>query len=357
VAGEEAEDEVAVRGEGVQAGRGAGVGAGGGGEAGAQEPGQAVGGGRVGVEGAGGGRDLVAADVLGGLEIGAGPDREAVEAGVVHPDPDREAADGEGGRVGRAVVAELLLGDDQGEAGAELGQQLAGPGVGAEQQAAGPVGDVGRGHLDRAAEVADGRHRGAVAQGGAVAGGKALHEPGAAGGRDHAGVGLPEPAHAVVQPEGRPAAHHLVGVQPLVGHAAGLQAAPVGAGRDGRPGREQVEAAGGHHQPLLRLPLQLRPGPVGQAGQAHVAGGVVGAADDAGVVVGGAPVVPELELLQPQHPSPRPGQHPGGGAPQRPQPDHHRVVQRPSRSGARRPGRPVAPGRTRHPSSPSRSRT
>jgi hypothetical protein len=192
VAGQGAEDEVAVRGQGVEAGRAVVVGAGGGGQAGAQEPGQALGGGRVGVEAAAGSGDLVAADVLGGLEDGVRPDREAVEAGVVHPDPDREPADGEGGRVGRAEVAELLLGDDQGQLHAELGDQAGGPGVGAEQHPPGPEGGVAGGHLDRAAEVADGRHRGPVEQGGAEAGGQARHDPGAAGGRDDAAVGLPQ---------------------------------------------------------------------------------------------------------------------------------------------------------------------
>jgi hypothetical protein len=48
MAGEGAEDEVAVRGEGVKAGGGVVVGADGGGETGAEEPGQALGGGRVG---------------------------------------------------------------------------------------------------------------------------------------------------------------------------------------------------------------------------------------------------------------------------------------------------------------------
>ena len=297
----------------------------GGGEPGAQEPGQASGGRRVGVEAPGGGRDLGAAHVLGGLEGGARPHREAVEAGVVHPDPDREPADGEGAGVGRAVVAELLLGDDQGELGAELGDQLASPGVGAHQQPGGSEGGAGRDHLDRRAQVADGRHRGLVEQGGAVAGGQALQQLGAAGRRDDAPVGLPEATDVGVETEGGPAAHHLGRVQPLVGDAAGLKAGPVGTGRDGRAGREQVEPAGGDHQPLLGLPFQLGPGGVGQAGQAHVAGRVVGAADDPGVVVRRPPVVPELELLQPQHPRPGPGQGPGGRAAQRPQPDHHHV--------------------------------
>ena len=164
VAGQRADDQVAVRGQGVEAGGAVVVGAGGRGQAGAQEPGQALGGGRVGVEAAGGGGDLVAADVLGGLEGGVRPHREAVEAGVVHPDPDREPADGEGVRVGRAEVAELLLGDDQGQLRAELGDQVAGPGVGAEQQPPGPEGGLRGGHLDRAAEVADGRHRGAASR-------------------------------------------------------------------------------------------------------------------------------------------------------------------------------------------------
>ena len=83
MAGQGAEDEVAVRGQGVGAGRGVVVGAGGGGQAGTQEPGQAFGGRRVLVEAAGGRRDLAAADVLGGLEGGVRPDREAIEAGVV----------------------------------------------------------------------------------------------------------------------------------------------------------------------------------------------------------------------------------------------------------------------------------
>ena len=48
MAGQGAEDEVAVRGQGVQAGDGVVVGAAGGGQVGAQEPGQALGGGRVG---------------------------------------------------------------------------------------------------------------------------------------------------------------------------------------------------------------------------------------------------------------------------------------------------------------------
>jgi hypothetical protein len=80
-AGEGAEGEVAVGGEGVEAGRGVVVGAGGGRQAGAEEPGQAGAGRRVGVEAAAAGGDLGAADVLGGLEGCVRPDREPVEAG------------------------------------------------------------------------------------------------------------------------------------------------------------------------------------------------------------------------------------------------------------------------------------
>ena len=76
VAGEATEDEVAVRGEGVEARGGVVVGAGGGGEVGAQEAGQTLGGGRVGGEAAGGGGDLVAADVLGGLDGAVRPGRK-----------------------------------------------------------------------------------------------------------------------------------------------------------------------------------------------------------------------------------------------------------------------------------------
>jgi hypothetical protein len=76
VAGERAEHEVAVGGQGVQAGGGGQVRTGRGGQAGAQEAGQPSGRGRVGLEPAGPGGDLAAADVLGGLERGAGPHRE-----------------------------------------------------------------------------------------------------------------------------------------------------------------------------------------------------------------------------------------------------------------------------------------
>jgi hypothetical protein len=187
----------------------------GGGQAGAEEPGQALGGGRVGVEAAGVGGDLVAADVLGGLEGRARPGREAVEAGVVHPDPDREPPDRERGRVGRSEVADLLLGDDQRHVDVELAEQPAGPGIGTQQQPGDPEAGMGGPHLDRAAQVADGRHRGPVDQDGPVAGGQALQQPGAAGGRDHAPVGLPEATDVRLQPEGRPVPHHLGGVQPL----------------------------------------------------------------------------------------------------------------------------------------------
>ena len=330
------------------------MGAGGGRQAGLEEPGQAGGGGPVGVEPAGGGGDLATADVLGDLEGGTRPDREPVEARVVHPDPDREPADRERLRVGRAEVAELLLGHHQRQLDAELAEQPAGPGVGAQQQPPGPEGGAGRGDLDRGAEVPDGGDRGLVEQGGAVAGGQPLQQLGAAGGRDDAAFGLPQPTDFGLQAEGRPAAHHLGGVQPPVGDAAGLQAAPVGAGWDGGPGREQVKAAGDHHQPLPRLPFQLRPGPVGQGGQAHIPGRVVGAPDDAGVVVGGAPAVAEGELLQPQHPGPGPGQRPGGGAAERPQPDHDRVpVAQPAVGHVAVPPLPV--GHLAAPGSPSGS--
>jgi len=297
----------------------------GGRQAGPQEAGQAPGGGRVGVEAAGPGGDLAAADVLGGLERGARPHREAVEARVVHPDPDREPADREGARVGGREVAELLLGDHQRQPRAELGEQLVGPGVDAQQQPRGAPGAAGGPHLDGIPEIADLGHRGLVQQAGAVVDGQALEQLGPPGGRDHATVGLPEPAGPGLQAEHRPAAQHLGGVQPLVGHAAGVQAGEVGARWDGGAQREQVQAAGADHQPLPRLPLQVRPGPVGQAGQVHVGRGVVGAADDARVVVGGAAVVAEPELLQPEHAGAGRGQGAGGGAAQRPQPDHDRV--------------------------------
>ena len=261
VAGQRAEDEVAVRGQGVEAGRGVVVGAGGGREAGAQEPGQAVGGGRVGVEAAGGGGDLVAADVLGGLEGGAWPDREAVEAGVVHPDPDREPADGEGVRVGRAEVAELLLGDDQGQAAPSWATRS--PVQASVQSSTRPARKL-------ASAVATSTEppwsrtavTGApVAQGGAVARWPGAAWPGAAGGRDDA---RRRPARGRGRPGrgGRPASGASPRRRPATRRGRRRPRGWPGRGRaDRRAGREHVDAAGGRHEPLARPPAPARPRP------------------------------------------------------------------------------------------------
>jgi hypothetical protein len=116
-----------------------------------------------------------------------------------------------------------------------------------------------------------GRVEGAqVLLGAAVVGGQALQQRGASGGGDDAAVGLPQPAGAGVELEHRPAVADLGSRQPLVRHPAGGEGAQVRAGRDGGARWEQIQAAGADHQPLPRLPLQLRPGLVGEARQAHV---------------------------------------------------------------------------------------
>jgi hypothetical protein len=357
VAGQGAEDEVAVRGQGVEAGRAVVVGAGGGGQAGAQEPGQALGGGRVGVEAAAGSGDLVAADVLGGLEDGVRPDREAVEAGVVHPDPDREPADGEGGRVGRAEVAELLLGDDQGQLHAELGDQ-AGAVQASAQSSTRPARKV---VSPVATSTEPPRSRTAVT---GVRSSRVAPKPAARRCMIRvpraAGTMPPSACHRpwTSASAGRQASGASPRRRPASGRGRRRPPGWPGRGRAGWPrwpgtGRGRRWSPPGAPPP----PVPAPPRPGRRAGQAHVAGRVVGAADDARVVVGRPPVVAQLELLQPQHPGPGPGQRPGGGAPQRPQPHDHGIPHWPSRRGARLLGWRVAPGGVGHSSSPRRSRT
>ena len=67
-------------------------------------------------------------------------DGEAVVAGVVHPDPDREALGPEIVRAGRGEVGDLLLGDPEREMDAERRQRLVAPRAGRDHQPAAAVG-------------------------------------------------------------------------------------------------------------------------------------------------------------------------------------------------------------------------
>ena len=74
------------------------------------------------------------------------------------------------------------------------------------------------------------------------------------------------------------------------------------------------QSPGADHQGLPRLRLDLRPRLVGGAGERGVLRLVLGEADDPRVVLGGPAGVPELELLQPQHPRAQLAAPSGGAA-------------------------------------------
>ena len=119
-------------------------------------------------------------------------------------------------------------------------------------------------------------------------------------GIDQSRVRLVEHPVAVVEAPLRPTPHGLLGGEVLVGE--------TGRGHRGRvvadaftAGRGKVETTRLDDELNSRLLFDLTPGRVGVRGQRRVGGIVVGEADDAGVVLRGAVVVAEPELLQRQH--------------------------------------------------------
>ena len=101
-------------------------------------------------------RHLVAAEILRHLDaVHLAVDGDAVEAGVVPPDPDGEAVGMEVAQLRRGVVGDLLLRRGQRQPHAERAQDLVGPGVGGHDQAAAAVDAAGRRHLDAVGERRD----------------------------------------------------------------------------------------------------------------------------------------------------------------------------------------------------------
>ena len=254
--------------------------------------------------------------------------REAVERGLVHPDPDREAVLVEQpGVAARREPADLLLGHRQRQVRPERVEQVVGPGVGRDD-------DLARGdrlavledHGRLAVAALDPRHRGVLAEDralrrreppvGDVARGR-VREP---------AVRLEQPDVLVAEAPGRPAPHDLGPVERLERHALGGHRPRVLADVDGdalrgHP-RPDVQAAGPEHDLQPALALDLGPRLVGPCGEPDVVAPVVRAADDPAHVLGRAVEVADLVPLQAQDADPRPARRPVGrrGA-QGPEPD------------------------------------
>jgi threonine/homoserine/homoserine lactone efflux protein len=123
-------------------------------------------------------------------------------------------------------------------------------------------------------------------------------------------VGLEEAVVRVGQAPLRPAASDLRPVEALVRdlllvHGGGV----VGEG-DRRFARGHVEAAGHGDDALAGRLLDLGPGRVGALREPNVVGPVVGEPQDPRMVLRGAAVVAELELLEAQDTVPEPGREP-----------------------------------------------
>ena len=95
--------------------------------------------GLVGLEGPGVSRDFATARILPYLGPLLAEHREAIEAGIVHPDPDRKALWLEVGKAGAGEVGHLLLGDGERQLNLERSQCPVGPGAGGDYEPAAAV--------------------------------------------------------------------------------------------------------------------------------------------------------------------------------------------------------------------------
>jgi hypothetical protein len=141
-------------------------------------------------------------------------------------------------------------------------------------------------------------------------------------------VRLEDRPRPLVQPPLRPAPHDGRRVQPLEWDSHRGQRVAVVVDRFGGADGRQVEAAGDRDDLVAGGRLDLAPRGLGLDRQRDVLRPVVGQAGDPGDVLGGAAVVPERVLLQPQDPPAAAGRREpvGRGAADPAQPDDDRVV-------------------------------
>ena len=236
---------------------------------------------------------------------------KAVERGLVHPDPDREAVGVEPRRIpARREPADLLLGDRSGRA-APSGSRRSFVQASAATMTR-PA--VSRSPSSRITIVspAESSIRATGACSRSTAPCSTARRRWATLPRD--GSASPpsawnRPSVPVVEPPGRPAARDLGPVQLLERDALGGHRPRVLADVDGdargRLARPHVEAAGAEHDLRAALALDLGPRLVRPGGEPHVVAAVVGAPDDPAHVLRCAVVVPDLVPLEAPGPASR----------------------------------------------------
>ncbi len=164
---------------------------------------------RIGLEAARLRRHPLAADVLGHLRPRLAKDRKAIIRWFIHPDPHRKAVGHEVGRVGRAIIGHLLLGNRQVQPSAEVGQDVVRPRPGGHDQMPAAVRHVARHQFDLVTHWPRGRHRRVVTNHRAIRPRQSTMGGIAQIGRGDATLGLIDAGHVVGQPELRPAVHNF----------------------------------------------------------------------------------------------------------------------------------------------------
>lgn len=95
--------------------------------------------------------------------VGLAEDREAVERGIVHPNPDRPSAECETLQIRSFEVYDLLLCHLKGNAHSKMRERTIGPRTRGDDEFAGAIALAIRFDLDFAAANTDGRYRGVLA--------------------------------------------------------------------------------------------------------------------------------------------------------------------------------------------------
>src|SRR3954470_18507785 len=278
-------------------------------------------------EGPGLGRHFPAAGILPRLGAGLTEDGKAVEARVVHPDPDGETAGLEILRPRAGKVGYLLLSDRQWQTVTEGGQRRVGPGASRHYQPA--AADSVSSHVqfyfsvpwaNRPDVSPFPKHRTMRTRHPLMCGvGSSRH--------GYAALLLIEAVNVVRNLERRPPAHDLPSVECLVGHASRRHALGVLTEGYGADPAAEVQSPGPKNQLLACILLHFRPGVVGVLGQLDISRGVVGEPDDSGMILRLSPNVAQLELFQAEHlGTGSPGQPVRRGAAEATQPQNHVLV-------------------------------
>src|SRR5690606_15046432 len=151
-----------------------------------------------------------------------------------------------------------------------------------------------------------------------------LHGGDGAAGCQHPGIGLIDGLVLFTEREGGEPGAHLVARQQLRGPSDSVESR-LDDPQIQRTGVADVEATSPEQQPLARLLLEGQPRCIGNDGETHVHGVLVGVPEDARAAVRGTLVVEEAETLEQQR-APAQRQVHGSCAAYDTRPDHDGVV-------------------------------